>query len=48
MLHNIPSARYADASSLRPTSPHKQSCSLVDDGHEKLPRDGQIAARWRP
>ena len=19
-----------------------------DDGHEKLPRDGQIAARWRP
>ena len=19
----------------------------VDDGHEKLPRDGQIAARWR-
>jgi len=19
-----------------------------DDGHEKLPKDGQIAARWRP
>jgi len=30
---------------------HMLPCShdrARDDGHEKLPRDGQIAARWRP
>jgi len=27
---------------------YKDGNRTVDDGHEKLPRDGQIAARWRP
>jgi hypothetical protein len=32
----------------RPAALWRTALTPRDDGHEKLPRDGQIAARWRP
>jgi hypothetical protein len=47
-VHTAKAGRTCEAFGPLPRRCGKGAGVLADDGHEKLPRDGQIAARWRP